>query len=388
MHWLPPRSSLFAQIAFASVVLAVFAQLTLTDSLRGPAWRVVATFALAVPYTALFSLLHPRLAAGPSRSALHGYYFVQLVLVAAMILVSPSRGFFAIVVLPLVSQAIFDYSVRGAALVCLAAYVPTVATWFETFGWAAVWRAMITYAPAFIFTCTFTLVSRRAIEARDRSERLARDLAAANDLLRTQAAQAAELATTRERNRLAREIHDGVGHYLTTVKVQLDAAHALLPAEPERARASVAKAARLAAEALDDVRRSVRALAADASHPPLLEALQHLAADATPVPCIRISGTPRPVPTAVEHALFRAVQEGLTNIRKHAAARSAALAVDFSAPGEVRLSLTDDGVGSAAAAADGFGLRGLTERVALLGGRVAAGPRAAGGFQLEVIVPA
>ncbi len=392
MNWLPPRYSLFAQIAFASVVLTVFALLTLAEALRGPPWRVVVTFALAVPYTILFSLLHPRLAARPSRGALPAYYAVQLLLVGAMILVSPSRGFFAIIVLPLVSQAIFDFHLRGAALVALAAYVPTVATWFETYGWDAVWRAVITYAPAFLFTGTFTLVSRRALEARHDAEQLARDLAAANDRLRAQAAQADELATTRERNRLAREIHDGVGHYLTTIKVQLDAAHALLPDDPARARDSVGKAARLAADALDDVRRSVHALAADTSRPPLLAALQRLAADGAPSPRIHILGTPRPVPTAVEHALFRAVQEGLTNLRKHAAARSADLEIDFTAPGEVRLALTDDGAGGTTPApgcsAQGLGLRGLAERVALLGGRLSAGPRPAGGFNLEVIVPA
>jgi len=68
---------------------------------------------------------------------------------------------------------------------------------------------------------------------RGREQKLREEVEAANQQLRENAAQAEDLATTRERNRVAREIHDGVGHYLTVVKTQLDAAIALMPVQPD-----------------------------------------------------------------------------------------------------------------------------------------------------------
>lgn len=384
------RASLFGLLAFASLVLAVFTQLTFNDALRAEPWRVPATFALACVYTLLFTGCHRFLHERP-RHFLRLYYVVQTLIVGAMIWISPTRGFFAIIALPLVSQAIFDVGVRSALLVALGILIPTVALWAHPYGWPGVLRAIITYTPAFFFAITFTLIARSALESRQKAEILAAELAAANDQLRAQAAQTAELATTRERNRLAREIHDGVGHYLTTIKVQLDAAAALLPGDPTRAADSVAKAARLAGEALDDVRRSVSALAADTARLPLADSLRHLAADASPAPTLRIEGSPRPLAPAAEHALYRAAQEGLTNIRKHAHATAATLTLDFRDPQHVRLTVLDNGQSASNAPVNGsgYGLRGLRERIALLRGRVSAAPRHdARGFELVVEIPA
>jgi CheY-like chemotaxis protein len=92
------------------------------------------------------------------------------------------------------------------------------------------------------------------------------------------AAQSEELATARERNRIAREIHDGLGHYLTTVHMQIQAARSILAADRARAEDTLAKAQQLAHEALGDVRRSVSALrATPAERPPLPAALAELA---------------------------------------------------------------------------------------------------------------
>jgi signal transduction histidine kinase len=163
-----------------------------------------------------------------------------------------------------------------------------------------------------------------------------------------------------------------------------------MPTQPDRAREAVVKAAKLTSEALDDVRRSVGALRTDAARPPLPEALRELASHGDPVPALATEGAPRPLPPAVEHALFRAAQEGLTNIRKHARATNALLLLDFRAPAQVRLELSDNGVGRGPATPGpgGFGLTGLRERIELLGGRVESGNRAAGGFVLTIEVPA
>lgn len=172
------------------------------------------------------------------------------------------------------------------------------------------------------------------------------------------------------------------------VKTQLDAAHALFPTQPERAREAVAKAGRLDAEALDDVRRSVGTLRTDIVRPPLPEVLKELAEHGDPVPTLAIEGEPRPLAPGVEHAFYRAAQEGLTNIRKHAHASSALVRLDFRTPQRIVLELADNGIGHVGEAGRGFDLHGLRERIELLGGKVDTGNRLEGGFALRVEVPA
>jgi signal transduction histidine kinase len=121
----------------------------------------------------------------------------------------------------------------------------------------------------------------------------------------------------------------------------------------------------------------------------LPEALKELAAHGEPTPTLAVEGDPRPLPPGIEHALYRAAQEGLTNIRKHARATSALLRLDFRAPSRIVLELADNGIGAdSGAKVSGFGLRGLRERIELLGGTVNTGNRLEGGFALRVEVPA
>lgn len=391
MKWFPAeRSTLYALLAYASVVLTTFVQLTFNDRLVGEPWQVVVTFVLGGLMIVLATfcdwLTENR---APWRKP--AYFIAQTVIVAAAIAFSPSRGFFAILAMPVISHAIFELPWRGSLAVGLTLFSVSVGIWAGPFGFAGVVRAFVSYLSGYLFTIVFSILAREAFAARKKSEQLASELAAANALLRAQAAQTAELATTRERNRLAREIHDGVGHYLTVIKTQLDAATALLPTDSARAADSVTKAARLAGEALDDVRRSVGTLAADAVRPPLVDTIRQLAHDCDGAATLQIEGEPRPLPAAAEHALFRTAQEGLTNLRKHAAARTATITLDFRDAHRVRLSLVDDGRGASAAASpdSGFGLRGLRERFALLGGRVVAENRPDGrGFALTAEVPA
>ena len=136
------------------------------------------------------------------------------------------------------------------------------------------------------------------------------------------------------------------------------------------------------------MRRSVGTLRTDTTRPPLPEALRTLTSDAGLPVTVRIAGTERPLPPGLEHALFRSAQEGLTNIRKHAAATVAEVALDFSTAGRVILAVTDNGHGMTGGPTSGFGLLGIRERIAVLGGRVEAGNRPGGGFALTVEVPA
>jgi signal transduction histidine kinase len=385
--WPKDRGTYYGSFAFASVVLGCYAGYFTTQTFYRSEWMVLLSFALGALHVAL-GVLCSEYAGGGARRSTTFYFLGQLALLTTILLISPTRGFMGIIVLPLISQSVLLLRWRAATAISLYLFGLNVAMWGVPYGWSSAFSAVLSYSTAFAFTIVFTAITRQALEARHCSEKLRHELELANAQLRAQAEQAGELATTRERNRVAREIHDGVGHYLTVVKTQLDAASALLPASPERAREAVGKAAKLAAEALDDVRRSVGALRTDASRPPLPEALKELAAHGEPAPTLAIEGEPRPLAPGVEHALFRAAQEGLTNIRKHARATSALLRLDFRTPQRVVLELADNGVGAHGVNGTGFGLRGLRERIELLGGTVASGNRLEGGFALRVEVPA
>jgi signal transduction histidine kinase len=162
--------------------------------------------------------------------------------------------------------------------------------------------------------------------------------------------------------------------------MQVQAARAVLGDDPEKADAVLAKAQQQATEALAEVRRSVAALRESRARIPLPEALKELAEEtsASGVPTgLEIDGIVRTSSPEAEEALYRTAQEGLTNVRKHAAAGSARVVLDYTDPATARLEVRDDGRGLPGNVDGvGFGLLGLTERAARLGGRldVSSGP--------------
>lgn len=386
LHKSHRTGNLYGSLAYTAVILTSYVTFFSTERFYTSEWMVPVVFALGAVYAAL-GVLGGTMLECRGRMAYLTYYLVQCAVLTAIICLSPVRGFLGIMVLPVISQAIFDLRPRYALLVGLYLFALNIALWAVPYGWRSGLQAVVNYSAAFAFTIAFTIITKQALNARVHQEKLRLEIETANEQLRAQAVQTEELATTRERNRVAREIHDGVGHYLTVVKTQLDAAAALMPTRPDEARAAVQKAAQLTAEALEDVRRSVGALRTDVTRPPLPEALRDLIAHGEPVPTLAIEGTPRVLAPGIEHALFRAAQEGLTNIRKHARASSALLRLDFRTPSRVVLELSDNGTG-ANGSSGGFGLQGLRERIEVIGGTVNAANRLEGGFALRVEVPA
>ncbi|MEJ1973411.1 MAG: histidine kinase [Lacunisphaera sp.] len=276
--------------------------------LNAPAWQVALTFGLGAIY-GMLGVLHTSFTNWRPRLAMPLYLGMGAI-ATALVFVSPIKGFFGIILLPMVSMGIFDFPRAWAIVNGLYFFAVSVGVFWWEFGARAIPEAIMSYLAAFAFTAVFTNITKQALDARNRAQALQHELEQANEQLRVYATQAEELATTRERNRVAREIHDGVGHYLTVVKTQLDAAAALMPTRPDEARTAVQKAAKLTAEALDDVRRSVGALRTDVARPPLPEALRELVAHGEPVPTLSIEGAPRPLAPGIEHALYRAAQEG------------------------------------------------------------------------------
>lgn len=377
-------------VAFSSIVLTCFAAFLYSSRISGEMWQLTVTFVGGALYGVL-GVLCGRLIDDDDPRECWIYFGVQVTLVMAVVYLSPVRGFFGIIGLPLASQAVFLFRWKVSLPLGLGMYLATCFVFYPHSGWPGFNEALISYSAAYTFTVGFTFVTKNAVDMHLRSTALAAELEQANTQLRAHAEQAGELATTRERNRLAREIHDGVGHYLTVINVQAEAARSVLAKDPAQAASALEKVARLSREALEDVRRSVGTLRSDDNRPPLPEAVRSLGADAGLPVEIDVTGEPRSLSSAAEHALFRAAQEGLTNVRKHAQARSARVHLDFTDTARIRLSVADDGHGTPASSngeTTGFGLRGMRERIGLLGGRVESGPGPEGGFLLTVEVPA
>jgi signal transduction histidine kinase len=227
-----------------------------------------------------------------------------------------------------------------------------------------------------------------------REQQARRELAHAHNQLREYAVQAERLAAAQERNRVARDIHDGLGHVLTVVQMQIKAARAVLGTDAAQADAVLAKAQQQAEQALREVRRSVAALRERQPSAPLPDALRALTDEASAAGVrteLGVTGPARPLAAEAEESLFRAAQEGLTNVRKHAQATRAQVMLDYSQPAAVRLEISDDGAGVTTdgrpSGAGGFGLLGIRERAAQLGGRMSLESAPGQGSTLTVVVP-
>jgi signal transduction histidine kinase len=293
-----------------------------------------------------------------------------------------SRGAAGLAPLPVISLVGLAFP-RRWVIACASLFTAVVGVMIGHF-WGAgmVVGPLIGFIAACVFVIAFTEVA--VGERRARAE-----LAAAHTQLAEYAARVEELATTEERNRLARELHDSLGHYLTVIHVQLEAARTVLERDPVRAEKALVTAQRLTSEGLDDVRRSVRALhVSEGMQQPLADALGELVREhaATGVSAyLEVVGPPRPVTPPIELALYRAAQEALTNVRKHAQATR--VRVELAYTGDlIRLSVEDDGRG-ARNPVDGFGLLGVRERARLAGGQLIIRCSDGAGFALAIEVP-
>jgi signal transduction histidine kinase len=215
--------------------------------------------------------------------------------------------------------------------------------------------------------------------------------------LQDYASHAEELAIEQERVRLAREVHDTLGHRLTVAAVQLEAAQRLIRSDPERAERIVGIGREQVREGLQELRGTVATLRTPIeAELPIEVGLQRLAGGfmtATGIPVqTQIASDIPDLPHAHRLALFRAAQEALTNVQKHAEAASAELeltCVETDVPGgAIRLLIADDGRGLPIQITEqGYGLLGLRERAALLGGGLLVENRPGGGAQLIFWLP-
>ncbi len=239
--------------------------------------------------------------------------------------------------------------------------------------------------------------------------------------------QQAQIATSAERARIAREMHDIVAHSLSVVVAQADGGRYAAQSDPDAASRALGTIAETGRAALADMRRLLGVLRDDAQHAPREPGETPAGADGTGDPAgaarpapgapgpvdlvpqpaaqdierlgetmrasgLRVSlvrvGTARPLPPGAGLTAYRICQEALTNVLKHAGPDpSVTVLVQWSADA-LTLEVSDDGRGAAATGdGAGHGLLGMRERAAMFGGSVSAGPRAGGGFRVRAQLP-
>jgi signal transduction histidine kinase len=200
-------------------------------------------------------------------------------------------------------------------------------------------------------------------------------------------------AVADERRRIARELHDVVGHNISLIVI---GAQVLGSGSDGEARLYADSIASLGREAMAELALMLEQLRPDEegdepAHGPSLAALPKLVDRARLSGLgaeLRIEGTARPVPDAVDLSGYRIVQEALTNVIRHAAARSATVSVRYGVDA-IGLEIVDDGTGPAPGPpTPGRGLLGMCERTALAGGSLTYGKRPGGGFRVAALLPA
>ncbi|GAB2792736.1 sensor histidine kinase [Amycolatopsis magusensis] len=217
----------------------------------------------------------------------------------------------------------------------------------------------------------------------------------ARDLARERDQQAA-LAVAAERGRISRELHDVVAHGLSVMVIQAQGGAAALDNRPADTRTALAAVVRTGRDSLAEMRRVLATVGevdeGDAAWQPqpglaqLPSLLDQVRRAGTPVR-LHVDGPPAALQSTVDLSAYRVVQEALTNTMKHATAGAKADVVLSYRDAEVCIEVRDDGRGSADNDGRGNGLRGMHERVRLLGGRLTAGPGPSGGFVVRAALP-
>jgi signal transduction histidine kinase len=370
---------------FLVIGLAAFYGLTQTPSLT---LRWVDMILLLI-----MSLVHFRMPPSGSPSwQHHAYLAVQGGLATVLIFLQPGWTIFPLLYFPLSVQAML-WLPQAPSVAWITAYsLATAASFVYGMSWQEGLIALFMYGGINAFFGAYASALKRADRARKESQALLEELQAAHRQLQEYALRAEELAVVEERNRVAREMHDTVGHRLTVASVQLEGAQRLCPTDADRAAAMIATVRQQVREALGELRGTVAALRtpieADLRLRSSLKRLTTYFEEATGLTVHQVLPEAMPeLPDSHRLGLFRAAQEALTNIQRHADANQVwlVLAVSDSA---ITLLISDDGQGVALSGEEmGFGLKGLRERAAQLGGELHLEPRSGGGTQLTFRLP-
>lgn len=387
----PPTGTQGGDRLLLGVSYLTTAAIYVASLLSAPDLREPITWLVLTVLFALFALsiyLLPKFYGSFERRL--GLILFQIALVFVTIIASQGDGSMPILYFIVVPTAYLSFSfiqASGLTLLCLGTLF---LAYLIVHDLGSAVAALLPYGGGFAFFAAISTALIQQQKGRQQAEKLLAELEDAHDQLRAYAAQDKALAVAEERNRLAREIHDSLGHYLTAITMQLEAAGKLVAKEPERAAKSIAKAEEMARESLAEVRRSVVALRASPVDAAALgdaigELVENLY-DSGIATTFSVKGKSQSLTIQAKTALYRVAQEGLTNMRKHAKASAVEIKLIYE-PEQVMLTITDNGVGQRGGESEGFGLLGLHERVSLVGGTLEADDEPEGGFRLHAVIP-
>lgn len=352
-------------------------------------WWILTLTAVFILISLLF---RPIYRTRPVRPTIYTYLLVQTTITIWLLVLNPELNFYLIWLYVLAIEAIMLLSQREANIIIALYVILTIGVLFALLPLIAAFISFPIYLGGFYFFISFAFATNRANQARAESQRLLAELQETHQQLQAYATQVETLAVAEERNRLAREMHDTIGHRLTVAAVQLEAAQKLIHKDAAKAETLVATVREQVREALQELRQTVATL----RHPleadlPLSQALRRLIRDFEEASGVAVNvllpdDLPE-LPPAHRLAVYRTVQEGLTNVQKHAQAAQVWLQL-VQQNGVLLLRMSDDGVGwPEERPSTGFGLRGMAERAAQLGGELHLEPRPGGGAQLRLQLP-
>ena len=342
-------------------------------------------FCIAIILLSLLELLRPK-----TRPLAHSHPAIHLVLMlvlSGLALSVVHYDYAQLLLLTVILFAELTFSRRMTALIILVSFSLLVVR--MAFGSRRDMSLLLDTSNLLIFIVLvlLTWTMARLIKS-EWSNRL--DLQSLNGELTETSTQLTQMAVVNERNRLARDIHDSVGHHLAALNIQLSMAAKLHEHDSASSLDAILEAQLVTKDVLQDVRRSVGALRQSDDNFALVPAIElligRISNDQLAI-SYNLEGDEALCPTPARIVFFRAVQEGLTNIYKHATASHVNLWLQF-LPQKARLRIVDDGVGfDTQLRAEGSGLRGLRERIEALGGTVAIESHPNEGTVLDIILP-
>lgn len=360
------------------------------------------TIALLLVFGAAMALTGQAVRSPALAWTVHLCLAVQTAATAALMYLSANWSLYTVLFFILTVQAILHLPLRPAFAWIAVFVVISAAFGLTKWSWPGSLMSVPLYGGGYSLVAVLAHALAGAEAARRKSQALLEELQAAHVKMQEYAGRIEELAVVEERSRLAREMHDTLGHRLTVAAVQLEGAQRLIESDPDRAAQMVGTVREQVREALAELRQTVAALRApieaDLSLPLALARLAAHFETATGVTVHQV--LPRPeelpdLPAAHRLALYRAAQEALTNVQRHAEAGQVWLVLSGEGPGltgrdggAVTLLIGDDGKGmSLSGDQAGFGLHGLRERAAQLGGELHIEPRRGGGTQVSFRLP-
>lgn len=397
MFSFPNRSaeSGFAIVVYAMIALAT-ATFVLTPHEALPQWRFIATLLALATLAVVYAL--PDVTSRDRQKNLRPGPILSVLIAAGLVLLINGLGlqsgftFLPFLLFLVVGHIFTNFPIAYAVSFSITLLGAWLGVLYFNFGTPIdeLIANAASIAVGMIFTAMFSLLTTLYREESARTAGLLAELRRAHAALQEAQAQEHALAVAQERVYLAHEIHDGLGHHLTALNVQLQAAAKLLERDPERAAQAINTCRDVAQAALREVRYSVASLRRTPLDGTSLDvATAKLVEDFAKVSSLRVTftqtGRADHLASAAALTLYRAAQEGLTNAQKYSHGTTVQVHLTFT-DSTAAVRVINDG-SLVTTTGEGFGLIGLRERASQLNGTLQATPQPAGGFLLELTLP-